>query len=338
METRKTNTMLDFVLPDENQYNLIIIPSGSHMMIGDKFKYDSNANSDYYGSYTPQEYYNPFLDPNSGYAESQKRGEITSIETLGYPYDYKNEETRVVLKEHVTEYAQQIFNLAVEKSTQPADCVICCLRGGLELAISFKVLNALPEQVSYLKYTLWDSQDRREKIITDLEKILKSNNPGGSIYNIAVLDTSIGGYGAENLAKLIDQLKPRDDQAWVVYFYLLNQGTQSLGKINNLYNLGHERLQFVPNYRVVSKLIREDWDEALGYKILEQRKDLILTELPKADSLLLVDGTVHQHVESLDIRTYLDTLVAEQLSLVVETDPNLRFTGREVWPLFTRKA
>ncbi len=334
----KTLTSLDFVLPDDNQYNLIIIPSGSWLDEGATTRYDDKANSDYYGSFTPQEYYNPFVDPNRTYLQNEEREESTNVKTLVHPFNYQNIETKVVLQEHVTEYAQQIFNLAVEKSHKPADCVIGCLRGGLELVVSFRLVNALPEPVSYLKYTQWNSESRKDAIAEDLKQIVEKNNFSKELYTIAILDTSIGGYGAENLAKLIQQLKPDNDQSWVVYFYLLNQGTQSIRRLNNLYKLGHDKLKFIPIHRVVSKLIREDWDEALGYKILNDKKDLVLTELPRADSLLLVDGKVHKYVESQDIRTYLDTIVAKELSLAVETDPRLNFTGKEVWPLFTRKV
>lgn len=140
-----------------------------------------------------------------------------------------------------------------------------------------------------------------------------------------IVDTAIGGQGSRRLATHLTELfRTARDFPRVVEFHLLHPEGAPITRLRLLDSFSNQTIELHEHRYVADQLPIEDWDAGLGLQVEHRDGEIIYKPCRARAGVVITDRERCLYVDSLDVSSSVDRVLAARISLQIETDPQLR--------------
>ena len=320
------------------RYEFVVMPSGSFYQAPPEINTPPHDQMLAYGSTELGfQIYNPFKIP-SAEIESDLV-DASPIQSLSDFVDqYKtSKKVRLINASDLSKYAESLVEMAIAIKQYPADFFLCPLRGALKPTLQLHKMNIIADQIEFLPFTRGSSGEFDDIIIKELKKIIYKFDADKQTFQINVIDTADGGYGANKLADLLRIVRRDYNKGqWLVNFFLLHPCSGDIENIERVASKSNEKIIFNVHRHVVDDLLIEDWDAAIGIKVEHDTGHLIVKNGLTSGRLILVENNSVSLIDSSEMCSYIDVLFANAISDEIKSRPDFQFY-RDVYDDYINK-
>jgi hypothetical protein len=274
--------------------------------------------------------YNPMPHPN-------RVAEYIETTMPAGKIDERLRDSRLITDEELAAYGETLLKIATSmQRAEPPDLVVAPLRGALKPSLLLKVVGGL-DCFEYLPFQNRKGLARRKAMRRELAVILRRRSPDRETFRVLVVDTAIGGHGAQDLKEMIVQALGDADlpHSLDVTFHLLHDSArakaEAVARIDDISRHNTGGVKFKVHRYSVPSLIVEDWESALGIDLRLEGERFIVKPASTAGVFYLrsAGGEVRELYTS-DLSQLLLQKMGEFTSDAIRTDPRFKQAG-EVW-------
>ncbi|MCR9211262.1 MAG: hypothetical protein NXI28_23785 [bacterium] len=198
------------------------------------------------------------------------------------------------------------------------DAILFPLRGCRQPGIVTKVLAGIAEErLVVFNYTYAKRDSQQNPIRQELSESLQQKISDRQITSVGVIDTAIGGYGSEHLAKILSSLHDElfGNQHWSVQFHLLHQQGRVPELSRQIPKYSRPTcLMLWPMFYAVEDLILEDWSEGIGLSYQWQGEHYELKRCIEPGKVLVRDEESIQVIESASLSETMTSMFVDSVN------------------------
>jgi len=187
---------------------------------------------------------------------------------LVYELKESFKDARIITREQIDSYADQLVAVASNLAERPIDLMIVPYRGGLTPSLHLQVMNKFKYPHFPLGFSRGSQERNRQSIEDELVWNLERFREREKLL-IGIIDTAIRGDSSLKLADILNSAKRHFyKQQWRIVFHLLHSDEKypTPPLVKGIANFNAERLWFEVELHKVASLLVEDWDEGIGLR------------------------------------------------------------------------
>lgn len=229
-------------------------------------------------------------------------------------------EARIITREQIDSYADQLVAVARNLAERPIDFMIVPYRGGLTPSLHLQVMNKFQYPHIPLGFSQGSQERNRQSIedelIWNLERFREREH-----LLIGIIDAAIRGDSSLKLADILKSSKRDfDKQRWKVAFHLLhsNEKYPTPPFVREIPNFNAEDIRFEVELHQVASLLVEDWDEGIGLRADWQNgicyyktttDGLVISKLPDGNVAVLHSNNLPSLIHSFIANSVTDSML-----------------------------
>lgn len=234
-------------------------------------------------------------------------------------------EARIITREEIDSYADQLVNVARNLAERPIDLMIVPYRGGLTPSLHLQVMNKFQYPQLPLGFSAGSQERNRQSIEDELIWNLEQFREREQLL-IGVIDTAIRGDSSLKLADILKSAKRHfEKQQWRIVFHLLHSDEKypTPPLVEGIVKFNFDTLWFEVELHKVPSLLVEDWDEGIGLRA-DWKNGFCYYKTTTDGQVIsrLPDGNVAV-LHSNNLPTLIHSFIANSVTDSMLTNPNL---------------